>query len=157
MDAISKRQLNSLLRNKILTAQKLSCPEEQRRRTSNFRRFKSRLNVFTWKNVLGPGLASKVRFIFLVHMVRNIIKMFSYYYFISPFLSFFTFSPALFVSIPHKNTSAKWLTPSFFNIHSLRHPCRAKMLCMLSKMIHKYTTIMHIKNYWKKLGAKIEQ
>ena len=36
----------------------------------------------------------------------------------------------------------KWLTPSFCNMHSWRHPApgRAKMLCMLSKMIHKYTT-----------------
>ena len=32
--------------------------------------------------------------------------------------------------------------PLFFNMHSWRHPGRAKMLCMLSKMIHKYTTCM---------------
>ena len=42
----------------------------------------------------------------------------------------------------HQNTSPKWLTPSFFNMHSWRHPGRAKMLCMLSKMIHMYTTIV---------------
>ena len=40
----------------------------------------------------------------------------------------------------HQNTSLKWLTPSFFNMHSWRHPGRAKMQCMLTKMIHKYTT-----------------
>ena len=37
--------------------------------------------------------------------------------------------------------SPKWLTPIFFNMHLWRHPGRAKMLCMLSKMIHKYTTM----------------
>ena len=39
-----------------------------------------------------------------------------------------------------KYISPKWLTPSFFNMHSWRHPGRAKMLYMLSKMIHMYTT-----------------
>ena len=36
--------------------------------------------------------------------------------------------------------SPKWLTPSFFNMHMWRHQGRAKMLYMLTKMIHKYTT-----------------
>ena len=40
----------------------------------------------------------------------------------------------------HQNTSPKWLTPSFFNMHSWRHPGRAELLCMLTKMIHKYST-----------------
>ena len=59
-------------------------------------------------------------------------------------LSFRFFSPShLHRSSPsfHQITSQKWLTPSFFNMHLWRHPGRAKMLCMHSKMIHKYTTV----------------
>ena len=40
----------------------------------------------------------------------------------------------------HWNTSPKWLTLYFFELHSWRHPGRAKMLCMLTKLIHKYTS-----------------
>ena len=36
--------------------------------------------------------------------------------------------------------SPKWLTPSFFNMDLWRHPGRAKMLCMHTKIIHMYTT-----------------
>ena len=39
----------------------------------------------------------------------------------------------------HQNTSPKWLTPSFFILHSCCHPGRAKMLCMLTKW---YTSIL---------------
>ena len=40
----------------------------------------------------------------------------------------------------HSNTSPKWLTLNFFKLHSWSHPGKAKMLCMLTKKIHKYTT-----------------
>ena len=53
---------------------------------------------------------------------------------------FFYFSPVPFSPSLHQNISRNWLTPSFFKMHSWRHPGRAKMLCMLSKMIHMYTT-----------------
>ena len=49
-------------------------------------------------------------------------------------LACFCLSPSF-----HQNTSPKWLTPSFFNMHLWRHPGRTQMLCMLSKMIHMYT------------------
>ena len=56
----------------------------------------------------------------------------------------FLFLPShLLCSSPsfHRNASPKWLTPSSFNMHSWCHPGRAKLLCMLTKMIHKYYTI----------------
>ena len=31
--------------------------------------------------------------------------------------------------------------PHFFKLHNRRHPGKAKMLCMLTKMLHKYTTL----------------
>ena len=40
----------------------------------------------------------------------------------------------------HRKTSPKWPTLYFFKLHLWRHPGRAKMLCMHTKMIHKYTT-----------------
>ena len=40
----------------------------------------------------------------------------------------------------HRNTSPKWLTLYFFKLHLWRHPGRAKMLSVHTKMIHKYTT-----------------
>ena len=57
-------------------------------------------------------------------------------------IPFFFLPSQLHCSSPslHRITSPKWLTPSFHNMHSWRHPGRAKMLCMLYKMIHKYTT-----------------
>ena len=36
----------------------------------------------------------------------------------------------------HQNTGPKWLTPSFFNMRPWRHPGRAEVLCMHTKMIH---------------------
>ena len=50
------------------------------------------------------------------------------------------------------HNSPKWLTPSFLNMHSWHHPGRAKMLCMLLKMIHKYTN----QCTYKKLEQKIQ-
>ena len=51
------------------------------------------------------------------------------------------------IVVPNAQSSPKWLTHSFFNMHSWRHPGRADMLCMLIKMIHKYTT-KRIKAIW---------
>ena len=47
-------------------------------------------------------------------------------------------------------TSPKLLTLYFFELHLWRHPGRAKMLCMLTKMIHKYTTLHVVWNIQRK-------
>ena len=65
---------------------------------------------------------------------------------ISSFLSFFYLLTCT-VSFPsfHRNTSPKWLTPSFSICicDVIQPPGRPKMQCMQLKMIHKYTTANH--------------
>ena len=74
-----------------------------------------------------------IRFNILVLLIRSEIKSFHTFFFLPSHMH--RSSPSL-----HQITSTKWLTPSFFNMHLWRNPGRAKMLCMLTKMIHKYTT-----------------
>ena len=45
---------------------------------------------------------------------------------------------------------------SCFNMHLWRHPGRAKMLCMLSKMIHKYTNIKQFQKFISSSKSNVE-
>ena len=53
--------------------------------------------------------------------------------------SFFTFSPALFIPFPSPKYQSEMTNPLFFNMHSWRHPGRAKCYACFQKW---YTSIL---------------